>query len=266
MKSDLQNFIDNLLPSGNLGKADLHVHTNVFDGFNSPEELIDFVEEKTDLSVISITDHNTIKGAERGFRYSKERGYRTKVIIGCEVNTRTRAHVIGLFLKRPIKIFRRLEDTIADIHDQGGLAVAVHPFNRLAQGVSLPAFVNVMANDDPFFRFDAIEVINASPNCKKSSRRAFKVSSLFDVARLASSDAHDMALVGTAYTFFEGRSVDDLRRSILNKKTIPGGGFIKWSEATPKKYIKGAIKAWGLGLPLMAYYLFQEKVRKKVRE
>lgn len=44
-----------------MGKVDLHIHTTASDGSCKPEEIVEFAKSKS-LSVISITDHDTILG------------------------------------------------------------------------------------------------------------------------------------------------------------------------------------------------------------
>ena len=44
------------------GRIDLHMHTNVSDGTDTPEELLDRVRE-SGLSVFSVTDHDAVRGA-----------------------------------------------------------------------------------------------------------------------------------------------------------------------------------------------------------
>ncbi len=50
---------------GELGKADMHLHTLYSDGTVSVQALLDHVEAQTDLDVIAITDHERIDGALR---------------------------------------------------------------------------------------------------------------------------------------------------------------------------------------------------------
>lgn len=61
------------LKTAELGKADLHIHSNYSDGKNSIEEILEFVETKTDLDVIAITDHNTIEGALLARQVAKDK-------------------------------------------------------------------------------------------------------------------------------------------------------------------------------------------------
>ena len=43
---------------------DLHTHSNCSDGDLSPEELIEFAHKKN-ISVLALTDHDTLSGLER---------------------------------------------------------------------------------------------------------------------------------------------------------------------------------------------------------
>ena len=44
------------------GRIDLHLHTNISDGTDTPEELLENVR-KAGLTVFSVTDHDSFKGA-----------------------------------------------------------------------------------------------------------------------------------------------------------------------------------------------------------
>ncbi|MDQ6834167.1 MAG: hypothetical protein M3008_12270, partial [Chloroflexota bacterium] len=50
-----------LLP--HIGRADIHLHTDVVDGLQSVTQLLDYAEEQTDLDLVAITDHDEIQGA-----------------------------------------------------------------------------------------------------------------------------------------------------------------------------------------------------------
>ena len=58
-----------------LGKADFHIHSNFSDGKPTPAEILDYIEEFTDLNVIAITDHDTIDGALEAERLMKLKKY-----------------------------------------------------------------------------------------------------------------------------------------------------------------------------------------------
>lgn len=65
-------------------KADLHLHTNYSDGFYSPIEIVEKAYN-VGLSIISITDHDSIDGLKEAIIYGKEKGI--EVIPGLELST-----------------------------------------------------------------------------------------------------------------------------------------------------------------------------------
>lgn len=80
------------------GKADLHTHTNLSDGFFSPSELIEKAK-KAGLDTISITDHDSVRNIEDSIQYGKENDI--EVIPGVEISTDIEdkeIHLLGYFL------------------------------------------------------------------------------------------------------------------------------------------------------------------------
>lgn len=67
-----------------VGKIDLHMHTKFSDGFYSPTELVKKACE-ANLSVISITDHDSVNGIKEAAIYGKELG--VEIIPGLEIST-----------------------------------------------------------------------------------------------------------------------------------------------------------------------------------
>lgn len=199
----------------NVSMADLHVHTNFSDGKPSAEELVDWVHEKTNLSVIAITDHDEIDGAYEVQKIIREKGYDLEVVIGEEV-TAKEGHIIGLFIKKKIPSGLSAKETIKKIHEQGGIAVAAHPFfqtrlrSQYKQVDGVGAITLIKEN------FDAIEIVNATPfvHVKNGLRAKYINRKLLFKAEIGGSDAHTKEAVGIAYTVFEGKSAKDLRRSI----------------------------------------------------
>ena len=59
-------------------------------------------------------------------RWPSTEGSRVEVVVGEEVTT-LGGHLLALFIERPIRPYRSLRATIADVHDAGGLAIPAHP-------------------------------------------------------------------------------------------------------------------------------------------
>ena len=49
-----------------MGKADLHIHTRVSDGMATIEQVLEYAEQRTELDVIAVTDHEDVAGEAAG--------------------------------------------------------------------------------------------------------------------------------------------------------------------------------------------------------
>lgn len=196
-------------------KADLHIHSNHSDGLARIPEILDYVQEKTDLKVIAITDHNTIEGAL--FAKSLEDLYDFEVVVGEEVSSQS-GHVIGLFLHKPIPAGLTAAETIARINEQGGVAIMPHPFSN--QGVFGPFGVSTFGNALNELAFHALEVYNSMPFLVWANRVAARVfTGGQGIAAVGGSDAHVLRGIGKGYTVFRGTTAEDLRASLARLET-----------------------------------------------
>ncbi len=202
-----------------ISKADLHIHA-LNDGKATPEEIVDWVHEKTDLSVIAVTDHDDVTSAYEAQDIAKKKGYKFEVIIGEEV-TAKEGHISALFIKERIKPGMSAKQTIAEIHRQGGVAVAAHPLfqTRLRNpkhgpmdGVGLVTLVKE--------NFDAVEIVNATPTFTDENLKAKYINrALLFHAETGSSDAHIKEAIGMGYTLFDGKTAEDLKKALIKGQT-----------------------------------------------
>jgi predicted metal-dependent phosphoesterase TrpH len=206
----------------NISKADLHIHSNYSDGVPTIEEILEHVEHKTDLDVIAITDHDTIEGALYAKSLMDKKKHRFDLIVGEEVSS-NEGHILGLFLTKKVEPFRPAHEIIRDIHKQGGIAIAAHPFYRTrfnngkqiwADGVG----ANTLLKEKT--QFNAIETVNATPTFEQENLRAKYLNrTLLFRAETGSSDAHILDAIGKGYTIFEGVDAKDLKEAILTHQT-----------------------------------------------
>ncbi len=180
-------------------KMDLHIHSNCSDGELSPVELIELAADKR-LTVISITDHDTISAYEEAEMKAKEFGI--QLISGIEINTmgpNGELHILGYGInmaneslraycewrkKERIgwsrEIVEKLHQLDYDIHWEncydratGGVIVRTHIADELVeQGYfqsSDKAFYSLLAMNQPayvareqFTTKEAIDLIHAS--------------------------------------------------------------------------------------------------------
>jgi predicted metal-dependent phosphoesterase TrpH len=195
-------------------KADLHIHSTHSDGLASIPEIMEFVQHKTDLSVIAITDHNTIEGAL--FAQSLAEMYDFEVVVGTEVSSRD-GHILGLFVTEDVAPGMSQADTIAAIEEQGGVAIIAHPFSN--KGVFGPLGRTAFAEAVNEGAFKALEVYNSLPFLVWANGVAAKLAGGNGIATTGGSDAHVVQAIGKGYTLFRGTTAEQLRASIDNLET-----------------------------------------------
>ncbi|TMC13511.1 MAG: PHP domain-containing protein [Chloroflexi bacterium] len=203
------------------GLADLHLHTSFSDGWPSPAEVVDHVTLHTSLDVVAITDHDTVEGALRAAEYARSTLSPVVVIVGEEVSSR-QGHILGLFLERRIRPGLSAAETVEEIHAQGGLAIAAHPFwrtERMATRFRGPVHGTgwLAAELD----FDAVEVENSTPGLGLANRLARRLAEATGLAAVGGSDAHILPAIGKSATSFRGRSARALRSALENCTTRP---------------------------------------------
>jgi len=200
------------------GRADLHLHTTASDGWPAPHQLVDYARA-TRLDVIAVTDHDTIEGALRAADYAA--GFsKLHVVIGEEVSSRD-GHIVALYIERRIRPGMSAAATVHAIHEQGGLAVAVHPFWRTQRRIRNGRVHGVgwLAAE---LDFDAVEVENATPGFYVFNQLARRLNMGLGSAELGGSDSHILDAVGRAFTMFPGKTPKALRTAIESATTVAG--------------------------------------------
>lgn len=200
------------------GKADLHLHTSVSDGMSDVPELLDHIEEHTDLDVVAITDHDHIRGAWKTREVWANRSHRFDLVTGIEITT-IDGHLLALFVEDPIDSLIPVERAIDEVHRQGGLCVIPHPMSWATRSLDRKSILRLTGSGHGLY-FDGIETATGSTTGRIWTRRAQSLNrERLNLPEIGGSDAHFTASVGCAYTEFPGRSAEELRSSILNRTT-----------------------------------------------
>jgi predicted metal-dependent phosphoesterase TrpH len=142
------------------------------------------------IDVVCATDHNTIEGALRLRDLAADK---LRVIVGEEISSRD-GEIIGLFLEKAIPRDLSAEDTIARIHDQGGIVSVPHPFSR-----NRLYHIKAGALERVWKSIDCLEVFNAREAFMADNRRADAFAKERGIPGAVGSDAHRASEIGRAW-------------------------------------------------------------------
>ncbi|HEY7624352.1 MAG TPA: PHP-associated domain-containing protein [Candidatus Limnocylindria bacterium] len=205
-----------------MGRADLQLHSDLGDGLSSIEAILD-AAERSGLDVIALTDHDDIRGSFELRDLAARRQSRVQVVPGIEVTTRS-GHLLALWVEDEIPMFSSLVQAVARIHRAGGTAIVPHPLSYLTFSVGEGALRQLAAMGETARMVDAIETRNPSYAGRvRAARAAWLNRHVLRIAETGSSDAHHAALVGTCWTDFPGRTAEDLRRALSDRRTAADG-------------------------------------------
>ncbi len=203
--------------SSDMCKVDIHVHTKysgnakkisfIPDCISRPDKILRYADKKG-IDFLAITDHDTVKGG-----IETEKLAPSRIIVGEEIST-SDGELLGLFLNETVPPNLSVEESIDKVRDQGGLAIAPHPYS-----VMCPCLKDLIHE----INFDGIEVFNAFHRDGILNSKTLNENKKIKNAALGGSDAHTERMVGNAYTLFEGNSIEDFYKAIKKKKTTPQG-------------------------------------------
>jgi len=200
-----------------MGKADLHIHSSYsFDSTSSIEVVLEQAAFRAKLNVIAITDHNEFSGALRAAELAPR--YGIEVIPGIEISTRE-GHLLALFLREPIPARLSLLETIHRAGEQGGLCIAAHPMARAVHSLSAASIRKAATHPDLRRVFIGLETINAGLLFQRVSQRAQWLYDELGLASTGSSDSHVSWTIGQGVTVYPGRSAQDLRQALIERRT-----------------------------------------------
>jgi predicted metal-dependent phosphoesterase TrpH len=180
-------------------KLNLHTHSaGSYDALTTVEQIKQALDQKA-IDQIAITDHDEINYALKAFDQLGE-----KIIVGEEVTTRDKTHVIGLFLKKYIPRGLSVLRTAELIKNQGGLVYIPHPFAKGIRGVGQEAL-------DELKRLNMVDIIEgfnaweypfiANPYGRKvNNTLAWEYAKSHGIAVAAGSDSHTYDTLGSAYS------------------------------------------------------------------
>lgn len=225
------------------GKFELHCHSSYskgkaipVEGIPSPREIVRRAK-RIGLSGVAITDHSNTGAWESAGREAKRLGI--IFIPGMELET-LQGQVIGLGLSECIEDNLPLDEALDRIREQGGLAIAPHPFDLRGHGIR-----------NGIKKLDVVEAFNALCTDRIVNRFAEMKARGLGKSMVAGSDAHTLGMLGTAPNIVEAQGLDSLLREIrmgragMVKSYIPVREIVEWNRqrfARSYRYLMGYMR------------------------
>ena len=191
----------------------LHSHGGKirWEGLASPSHIVHMLK-KRGINGFAITDHDSIAGWKEAKTAAKREGM--VFIHSIEISTLC-GHLIALGVNEAVRPGLSVEETIDLIHDQGGLAIAPHPFDIRKEGIGRD-----------FSRCDAVEVFNSLNLTKIENLLADMQAKKHGVPAVGGSDAHSLKMLGMTVNHINADDADSALKRIRNGDVKIQGRYI----------------------------------------
>jgi hypothetical protein len=171
--------------------ADFHTHSSTWsDGTLTPWGLV-LEAERQGLDAIAITGHNQVSDGQLGRRFSQLVGGPI-VLPGEEILAEGRYHMIAAGLSHRVDFHQSAASAIEEIHRQGGIAIAAHPFQGSSAGYDAAAMQ----------RLDGAEICHPGVFAVGNGQRELEqFAARGQLAAIGSSDFHGLSQMGLCRTY-----------------------------------------------------------------
>ena len=248
-----------------MGTADLHIHSIYSKDATTTVRAILKQAADVGLDVIAVTDHDEIRGGFEAQQMAPQ--YGIEVIPGAEVST-SDGHLVALFIKTLPPAGMSIIDTLLNIGEQGGIAIAPHPFNNLPNSLNLEAVLGALHHPIAKGPLKGIETYNFGTH--SFDKVARKLSVFLPFAKVASSDAHIYWAIGAGRSEFPGRTAQDLRHALEHNATVPvhyegessARALLSWARRITMRKFGYASDATSISSPINTRQLSDSMVRK----
>jgi hypothetical protein len=192
--------------------GDFHVHASPGDGSLTPGQLRDEAV-RAGIDVFAVTNHNQFLAARQAARLTRSAD--APIVIPGEEVTDRNYHLIAVGIHDVVRPVPSAALAVAEIHAQGGIAIAAHPGNAFA-----------WRDDSTLSTIDGTEVAHPEHEDKyrrqylETFARARRINP--HIAPIGSSDFHNTPALGECRTFLfvRERSVAGVLDAIRAGRTV----------------------------------------------
>ncbi|GAB6878042.1 PHP domain-containing protein [Halorubrum gandharaense] len=212
--------------------VELHTHSELSHDGRDPVDLLLEQAAAIGLDALAVTDHDEIDASIEAAEKAPD--YGLVGIVGMEV-TCAAGHVLAFGIDELVEPGLPFDETLDRIHEQGGIAVVPHPFQKTRHGVA------AHVTDEALASADAIEVYNSRLFTGRANRQAEKFAVKNGLPMTAGSDAHISEMIGQAVTEVgaDERSADAILEAIADGRTSVIGKRTPW-HVSVRQFAGGA--------------------------
>ncbi|WP_455463173.1 PHP-associated domain-containing protein [Candidatus Hodarchaeum mangrovi] len=188
-----------------MSQIDCHCHTKYSKCSNlEPKDLLKISRKKL-LDGIVICDHGTNRGYH-AFKSLLNRQDDFILIPGIEILTQ-RGELLALWIE-DLPNSNSFPEIVYEIHDQGGIVVIPHPYDRIRKKAFKPKKEDIQY-------LNGIEVFNSRCLMPRGNHKALKFSQEHSLIQTAGSDAHFKIEIGNAGVTGDFQTSEDFRTALL---------------------------------------------------
>lgn len=236
-------------------RLDLHIHSEASpDGCMKLAEIVQ-VAKQAGLHGVAICDHDCTA-------VNLPETDSLLLIPGVEISTEY-GHLLGLFLHSPVET-RDFREAVAAIHEQGGLAVLAHPFERTLDAARLTPILPLV---------DGIEVWNSRASRKnpRANEMAAELAQKYGLRSFAGSDAHVPQEIGHGVVTVcaEACTAEAVKAALLHGTVNISGcrskaRYVARSQLTKRKKTHAPLRAYLKWALFAAKCCLQDLIQKGV--
>jgi hypothetical protein len=200
-------------PSQSLWRGDLHIHTNCSQNATSSYEEIVQKALELDFDFIAITDYGALYIEQCSEAIQRCRAEtRLLCIPGSELIAVRQpgelVHFVALGIDQAVDFLLPLQAQVEEIHRQGGLAIAAHPYSSAAR-----------YTEDELLH-SGLDAMECGRGTAEQNQQQLELSEKYGLPCVYVSDAHEVSDLGQMYTVcsLPINSLADLKAAFFGKK------------------------------------------------
>ncbi len=208
-----------------MGKAILHLHSTFSDGMATVDELLDEVENNSDIDIVGITDHDDCRSFAAAQDWKANHpGSRVQAIWGSEITAFGFTHVLAFRMRAPFpttvpKKFLSLKKTVAQLQEMGCYVVVPHVDAPMV-GMGRRRLARVASRLGLF----GYELMTPYFTSQESLPELRAIGAKCNLLALGGSDAHFTEDLYRVVLEFPGSTVADFERSWHERTVTPTFG------------------------------------------